>query len=357
MRATSLRNRRALVVLAHVAFAGLAGAAGLAHAQSSVTLYGNVDAYLGYSKPPGTASGTGMLGGGGMSTSIWGIRGTEDLGGGRSAMFVLESFFRPESGAAGRFTGDTFFSRNAYVALRDNSMGQVRIGRMANPYFLSIIRTNPFRDSTTLSPTLLQSYIPNGSLLATVTGDTIWNNVVAYATPEFGGVSATAMYSFGQQPGDMSRNKFGLQVVYASQKATVAASYVQMRFNATPMNDINVPPGFNKQQAFFVGGSYDFGPVRVYADYQNVSTDATFSSRNQGGRLGVSVPIGDGAVLASYGITHASTGDVGQTRNTWALAYEYYLSKRTSLYTAYLSDKASNVSRGSLATLGMAHRF
>lgn len=339
--------------------AGVAAACALctAHAQSSVTLYGIVDAYVARSVTPGTASSTALLGSGGMATSVWGLRGKEDLGGGRSAQFVLESFFRPDTGAAGRVGTDPLFSRNAYVSLLDDNLGQLRVGRITNPYFLAAIRSNPFADSTTFAPVLLQSYIPNGSLNPSITGDTSWNNAVSYTTPELGGVSASAMYSFGEKAGDTSKNKFGFNALYIAGKVVAVASYIQLRFNATPDGDVNVPPGFGKQQAFLAGGSYDFGFVRAFAQYQRITTDATTDVRRNGGQAGVSIPLGRGSVLASYAYMRSTVGNAPQSRNTWTVGYDFNLSKRTDLYANYLSDRASGVSSGSLAAIGMRHRF
>jgi predicted porin len=85
-------------------------------AQSSVQLYGLVDEWVGATKFPGGQSAV-NVGGGGMSTSYWGMKGTEDLGGGYKAIFSLEAFFRAQGGQAGRFTGDAFFARNSYVGI------------------------------------------------------------------------------------------------------------------------------------------------------------------------------------------------------------------------------------------------
>ncbi|WP_197322741.1 porin, partial [Ralstonia solanacearum] len=81
--------------------AALAAAAGLtmgaAHAQSSVTLYGQVDAWVGAQKGF-DSSRAGVVNPGGMSTSYWGLKGSEDLGNGLKSLFALEAFFRPDTG-------------------------------------------------------------------------------------------------------------------------------------------------------------------------------------------------------------------------------------------------------------------
>ncbi|MFP3548098.1 porin, partial [Rhizobium sp. SIMBA_035] len=81
--------------------------------------------------------------GGGMSTSYWGLHGAEDLGNGYKAIFTLESFFRAQNGQFGRFQGDTFFARNAYVGV-SSPYGTVTAGRLTTHLFLSTILFNPF---------------------------------------------------------------------------------------------------------------------------------------------------------------------------------------------------------------------
>lgn len=102
-------------------------------AQSNVTLYGQVDAWVGAQAVPGKAQAW-LEGGGGMSTSYWGIRGSEDLGGGTKAEFTLESFFRPQSGVMGSYNGEPFFGRSAYVGLSNDRYGALKLGRIVSPY-------------------------------------------------------------------------------------------------------------------------------------------------------------------------------------------------------------------------------
>ena len=96
--------------------AALLCAAG-AHAQSSVQLTGLVDVFAGSMKMAGDASSKSVVDSGGLTTSWFGMKGTEDLGGGLKAHFNLTSFIKVDTGTQGRFTGDTFFSRDANVSL------------------------------------------------------------------------------------------------------------------------------------------------------------------------------------------------------------------------------------------------
>ena len=92
-----------------------------AQAQSSVQLMGLTDVYVGSMKNAGDAGRSTVVGSGGMTTSWFGVKGTEDLGGGLKANFALTSFIRVDSGIQGRFANDTFFSRDANVGLSGNA--------------------------------------------------------------------------------------------------------------------------------------------------------------------------------------------------------------------------------------------
>ncbi|MDR5832346.1 porin [Caballeronia sp. LP006] len=88
---------------------GISEISSVSYAQSSVTLYGVVGTYIDSAKRSGGPQAAVQLGSGGLTTSYFGLRGREDLGGGYAAIFGLESFFQPANGSAGRNTNDPFF--------------------------------------------------------------------------------------------------------------------------------------------------------------------------------------------------------------------------------------------------------
>lgn len=106
--------------------------AGGAHAQSSVEVSGLVDAFAGSIKNSGDAGRKSVVDSGGLTTSWFGFKGTEDLGGGLKANFQLTSFIKVDTGSQGRFANDTFFSRDANVSL-SGSFGSVMLGRWMAP--------------------------------------------------------------------------------------------------------------------------------------------------------------------------------------------------------------------------------
>src|SRR3990167_3096308 len=151
--------------------AGLAASFGTAHAQSNVQLYGVMDLYVA-KRQLASASGdsTTIVGSGGMTTSQWGFRGQEDLGGGLKAVFDVSGFIRAD-------TGDT--------------------GRFPTPNFTSTIRLNPFGDSPPFNPIPLHPYVGGQPLDAAIASggpagvsDSAHNHTIAYTSPMLGGFSA-----------------------------------------------------------------------------------------------------------------------------------------------------------------------
>eukprot|EP00952_Eustigmatos_sp_NYUAD-ZCMA_P007713 32493-Eustigmatos_ZCMA.PRE.1 len=102
------------------------------NAQSAVQIYGLFDMSIGSTKAPGGTSVAGVDSGK-LSTSYYGFSGTEDLGGGLSAQFKLESFFRGDTGEQGRFGGDAQFARTSSVGLSHKEFGSINIGRTTTP--------------------------------------------------------------------------------------------------------------------------------------------------------------------------------------------------------------------------------
>ena len=113
-----------------------------ATAQTTTQVVGVVDNYVGSMKYSGDQGRTSAVNSGGMTTSWFGFKGSEDLGNGLKANFNLTSFFRADTGATGRFNGnETFFSRDANVGLSGN-FGAVTLGRGLAPNFLPVSYTH-----------------------------------------------------------------------------------------------------------------------------------------------------------------------------------------------------------------------
>src|SRR5882672_11006066 len=169
-------------VLALAASAALAASIDPAHAQSSVTIFGVLDAVAYHKQLAGEAA-LYKLDHGGMTTSFLGFHGNEDLGGGLNAVFDLSSYINVDTGVASRNPAtDNFWSRSAWVGLESSSYGTLKLGRQTTLAFLNLVRYSAFGNSSTFGPSLLHNYIPaalapmmTGSGSAGV-GDSGWSN-------------------------------------------------------------------------------------------------------------------------------------------------------------------------------------
>src|SRR5690606_4579385 len=165
------------------------GFAGVAQAETSVTLYGILDGGIGYQKVEGPggvdAKKTGMINGV-QSGNRWGLKGTEDLGNGLQAVFQLESGFDLGTGHHGQ--NERLFGRQATLGLQSDAWGRLDLGRQTNiasKYFAGI--ASPFADA------FGQAGVTNTFGAASTAR---WDNMVMYQTPNFSGFQFGVGYSF-----------------------------------------------------------------------------------------------------------------------------------------------------------------
>ncbi|PCE25894.1 porin [Paraburkholderia acidicola] len=348
-----------------IVVAGLLAGVSSAFAQSSVQLYGQVDEWVGSQKFPGNQR-SWVVGGGGMSTSYWGIKGSEDLGGGYKAIFTLEDFFLAQNGQYGRFTGDRFFARNSYVGI-ESPYGTVTAGRLTTQLFVSTILFNPFIDSYTFSPMVYHVFLGLGTFPTYTTdqgvvGDSGWDNAIQYQTPNFNGLSGAVMYGFGNNASDNSLKKWSAQALYFHGPFAATAVYQYVNFNtsvpADPSELNSLVTGLKSQSVAQLGLSYDLKYVKFFGQYMYTKNvrDVFGNWHVNTAQGGVSVPLGTGTVMASYAYSR-DKGGLDQTHQTWALGYDYPLSKRTDVYAAYMSDHISSQSTGDTFGVGVRAKF
>ena len=343
------KNLIALAVLA---------ASGVASAQSSVTLYGLVDAYVGTSRvklsTPGlatTSNRQNVVDSGGFNTSRFGLKGSEDLGGGLKANFVLEAGFDISTGAANNYTNpytgvtsNAIFGRQSWVGL-SGGFGEVRIGKMWTPY-----------DEVKG----LGAAAFDANIFAPATG--VWasnnyqdrpGNSIYYATPSFSGFSAAALYSLGEnKTATQSAGKIAsFNVQYAGGPIAAALAYQTEKEGGA----LSANPTAKFTQ---LNGSYDFGPAKLLAAYGHVKEGGDKAKEFQ---VGVDVPLG--AVTLSGGVARSkiTLGAGGEVKSTGVgLAAKYDLSKRTFLYTGLQMAK-NELGRSETKTdtfaVGVQHKF
>jgi predicted porin len=313
-----------------------------AHAQSTVNVYGLVDMSAGRWQPAGTAK-VSRVDSGNMTTSFIGFKGTEDLGSGLKTVFALEHFLRADTGEAGRFGGDAFWARSAFVGLSSGA-GTVTLGRNTTPYFVSALVFNPFGDSFGFSPTIRQYFGDSGGVIV---GDTGWSNSIGYESPKFGGLSFSALGNLGEGTG--TGKNFGGNVLYFAGPLSLTVAAQQVK-NPTPGI-----AGFSRQNAYQFGGAYDVGMAKLYLQLSQVKTDATVDATHKLVDVGASVPVGAGNVLMQYG--QRKTSATGVKWQTTSVGYDYNLSKNTDLYAVFMNDKATGLNSGNSLMGGLRLRF
>ena len=382
-----------------IALAALGAMAGVAHAQSSVTLYGVADAYVGAisnKSQVGTAAETkltqNVVNGSGMSSSRWGMRGTEDLGGGLKGIFTLESGFDISTGAGANNAGNsaagaasTLFGRQAFVGL-SGGFGTVALGRQYTAYDTLRAATNNVYDSNTFATT--------GAIWSTglVDYSNRVNNAISYVSPDFAGFSGAIVYGMGEDKGPSATNptdtvsgstslhiKYAngpLVVGYAHQREKSAVGSVlfagttnNFNFGATAAGTAATFADTRKYN--LIAASYDFGVAKITGGYNQakglVATSATTTAaaKDQEFQVGVSVPFGAAAIAAGYSRSKSEAGGVNNVGTGFSLLGTYSLSKRTTLYAGGLGLKAESgftaatdrTDKRTLIAVGARHTF
>lgn len=326
-------------------FTLLALAAGVAQAQSSLTVYGIADVGVvreyGRFAPSITKLDSGM-----QSGSRLGFKGSEDLGTGMKALFVLETGLQMDTG--GFAQGGLAFGRQAYVGI-DSGYGTLTLGRQNQSQFIALDAIDPF--STGLAGTSTNLfYFPKGIRN---------NNMIMYASPTVGGFSGELQYAFGEVAGNASAGRnIGGAFGYAAGPLQVKLSYEKENLLISPIGESN--------RMTMLSGGYDFSVVQVGAAYQIAKNDSTRDETNA--LIGVTIPFGASTVMASY-IRHKDRALSSGNANQFALGYTYALSKRTNLYSSYarIGDTNSRAlfvgnatgggSNNTAVSVGVRHKF
>ncbi|AJY11063.1 porin [Burkholderia dolosa] len=315
---------------------------------AEVQLYGIVGTYVGSVKRSDTPQAAALMGSGGLTTSFWGIRGKEDLGGGVSAIFALESFFQPQNGALGRNATDPFWSRNAYLGFQGD-FGRLTFGRHRNPTYTAESLVNPFGSSTVFSPLVLQTFVTNYG--GTMIGDTVWNNTAQYTTPNVRGFGATVIYGLGGVAGSPGIGNLGVHFSYQGHGLTAVLSGQRVRYTAAG------PVG--AQYAYLAGAAYDFKVATLYAAWA-MTSDVSTPTGSHTYEAGLSIPFSPADfLLAEWARTKRSGPRPANNslRNTVSFGYDHFLSKRTDIYAIYSYDKLTARATGNTFAVGVRHTF
>ncbi|MGN6314772.1 porin [Trinickia sp.] len=203
-----------------IAFAALCAICHAAHAQSSVTLYGIVDAGIAYTNNVGGAHNF-FANSGNLQGSRLGFKGAEDLGGGMKALFVLENGYNLYTGALGQ--GGGFFGRQAYVALQSARFGTVALGRQYD----SVV---DFTGALMVASQWASGFAAHPGDLDNMNNSNRTNNALKYISPTYAGFTLSGVYSLGGQPGQFNRNQvWSVGVGYARGPLVLGAGYLNVK--------------------------------------------------------------------------------------------------------------------------------
>lgn len=381
-----------------LAAALLAGFAGAASAQSSVTLYGVLDGGLRYNKVSidnGSGASNFGLSYGNQSGNRFGLRGVEDIGGGNRVAFQLESGFEFGNGALQQ--GGRIFGRQAWLGLENKSWGYVRIGRQTNFATEYVgIPVDPFGTGG--------GQLNMGAAFGAANTDRL-SNAIKYQTPNMSGFQAGVGYSFATgntgvyTPAAGGGASTGSAYNFATQnntrQLTLGARYMNGPIYVAASWDKVYAPESKGENASIsswnIAGTYDFKVVKLALGYgqtrdgailgqgSGVTGAGNFSNIGAGnGELvfapaigtnsyivGATVPVNPvSRVLLSWTLltpnTNMKDAYNAQNQSAYNIAYTYDFTKRTNMYAqfGYMTNVGTvDTAKSTLVTVGMRHQF
>nr|WP_315595654.1 porin [uncultured Cupriavidus sp.] len=351
-----------------IALAALLTCTGSAFAQSSVTLYGVADINVEYANHvgnvpvasngfnPGPSNNVYRMNSGGMAGSRWGLRGTEDLGGGLKGVFVLESGISLDNGTLQQ--SGRLFGRQAFIGLNKAGIGQISLGRQYTSMFEALANFSPTAYATQYEPVVLQS----GANFRE-------DNTIKY-TGQFGPVTALAHWSFGtglalpasvgiptpiggngEVPGAFRRDTaYGAAVAWSGGPLGLTVGYDQ--WNPT----IGASSGTMKKAV--IGASYAINNVvKVMGGYrwgQNKNASGTVIQRDDFYWIGANYQVTPAVGLTlEYNYDNMKNLFGTNAPNPWQVAFvaNYAFSKRTDVYLSTAYAKNAGLMLESLGTV------
>jgi predicted porin len=342
----------------------LAGFTLAANAQSSVTLYGIIDAGIGYvHNADGNKKQVGMINGN-MNGNRWGIKGSEDLGGGLKAVFQLESGFDPGTGRLNQ--GGREFGRQAFVGLTSDKYGTLTLGRQYDPLVDMVqgITGDNFFGGIFATPGDVDNY--DNSLRT--------SNAVKYVSPTYAGFQVEGLYGFSNGAGTTGQGQtWSGAATYNNGPVSLAAGYFYANnptasrttgWNSTSSDSLfNSPVNNGYSTAHSIGiarvaGQYVFGSATVGISYSN----ARYSPDGKSG-FSETEKYNIGNVFAAYQLTPAllvgagytymkASGDTSASYHQASLGADYALSKRTDFYAMAAYQHANGTQSVYDATTG-----
>ena len=320
-----------------IALAVLGSVAGAAQAQSSVTLYGIVDLWVGRTSATDSLNvknSTTQMASGGLNSSRWGVKGSEDLGGGLKAVFKLEQGFKADTGVS---TAGTAFARQAYVGL-EGGFGSLTFGNTWTAMDDVVGASNSGFDSALSSSV---NVLQVNSRYASNPG-----NTVKYTSPNFGGFSAGFSHSLDEVKNAAKTTVNDFSLSYGA--GPIAANFAyQVQGDVLGTNDLKLTA---------LNGSYDFGVAKLLASYGQAKLSTAKTTEYQ---IGADVPLSSALTLsAGYAQSKENAAGGSEKRTGYSLAAGYSLSKRTTAYAGLRQAKVKNsTEKDSNVAVGIRHTF
>ena len=319
--------KKSLIALAVLA------ASGAAMAQSSVTLFGIVDATYAYGS--GSVADRSRLTNSGYNGSRLGFRGVEDLGGGMSASFWLEAGLNNDDGTGGVTNtnnqaatstgGGLVFNRRSTVSL-NGGFGEIRLGRDYTPQFWNLTVFDPFGTNGVGTTQTLRSSLGGPTTVRA-------SNAIGYFLPgNLGGFYGQVQYYMGENLNNAANEKDGNglagRVGFANGPINVALALSETKYLTGDIQSINL------------GGQYDLGVAKIMAHYSQDEIDG--GADGKGFLIGGLIPMGAGEIRLAYSTYKIDTAGANPRSDKIALGYVHNLSKRTALYATYAHVKNKN---------------
>jgi predicted porin len=291
--------------------------------------------------PVGSLSQT-VLNSGGVSTSRWGLTGSEDLGGGLKANFKLEQAIAVDSGAG---TAGQAFSRYSYVGF-SGGFGEVKLGKTGTAY----------DDVSGASDAVFDSALSPMNHVFASTGYS-WNpgNTIYYVSPSLSGFSGAFSYTLGENKtaGADASATTSFNLTYGAGPFAAQFGY-QAEKTVAVANDVK----FTR-----LGASYDLGVAKLLANYGKVTNVGNISGADSTDyQFGVDYPVSTALTLSgSYAKSDDNATGGNQSRKGYGIGAAYTLSKRTFVYAGYNSNKATNGAASDdkldILAVGVQHKF
>lgn len=342
---------------------GIAALSVTAHAQTSVQLYGLVDAGVEYvNKVRVGAIGSATesvvrVQSGSAQSSRFGLRGREDLGSGLTAVFALESGIAIDTGTLSQ--GGRLFGRHAYVGLNHKSLGELQLGRQTSTVYDYGVQYDPVTATRYSAVAFDPAYVGRA------------DNAIKYVG-KFGGLNIGTQYSTGYD----SLIAGGSEVPGASRVGKEMGAHMSYAFGGAQFgvvydrqNGVSVATQRNTTKRMAVGGTYDLAPVKLFASYQRSTSETPVTSRDTD-LYWVGAQYSSGGPFTLTGSLYVNNPDGNADRsNMLTFLASYALSKRTDVYSeiAFMRNQdAAMLGMGGAvnpgdrqggAIVGIRHRF